>query len=664
MTKRYVYLDSEFNQTNERRLNVLCFALVADDKKEVFWLDCKNSKMLFITRIWEYSQAGYIFCSFNVESEASALISLSVDPLKMKWVDLYLEYVMMSNHNNDLSKGEQYSKGEVKRISSWSNEKGPKNLAAALFKLCKIKIDSDHKNKMRDLIISSPEKFTEDEKQQILDYCLEDTLHLPKLLQAINELYKKFIPREHRATLLDEIHWRAECAVRTAKICRHGYPIDYLRTRNLADNVPGIIRECAEDINSQFPEILPFKWNKKNFGYTMDTKAIRSWVAANSKTYKDWDKTETGQISLSLEAWEKYFPFRHDFPRGNFGAQIVRYLKIQQSLRSFNIKGGSQDRTFFDYVGSDHMCRPYLGQYVAQSSRFQPASTGYLFLKPAFLRSLCHPPRDYLMGSIDYSSQEFLLAALLSGDKKMLEAYKEGDVYLYFAKQSKMVPMDATKESHKKERDLAKATVLGISYSMTKIGLSRKLTSDTGHFVSEDEAQRYIDNFNTVFSTFYNWKQNQIELYKVKRYVRLLDGFYMWGDNQNERSLTNMPIQGLGAAILRKSIQLSQDSGINIVAPLHDAAYIMFHKDDLYAMDRLADAMVEAFCFYFEGQAKVDARSIRLELEVWGDSASRDVKYSRNYPVSVEKVHIDVRGKKEYEQFKPYFDSELSKDLL
>lgn len=638
---------------------------MSDKGNEKFWLYNEQDYEIFDCVINKYREEGYTFVSFNVEAEASALLSLGIDPLQMKWIDLYLEYVMLSNHNNALSKGEQYINGEIKKLRVFSNEKGPKNLTAALWKLCKIKIDSDHKNKMRDLIISAPLEFTDKEKQQIMDYCLGDTLHLPKLLDAIREMYKRFIPREHVATLKEEIHWRAECAARTAIICRHGYPIDYARTRNLADNVPGIIRDCAEDINNQFPDILPFKWNKKNLNYSMDTKAVRSWIVSKSKEYKDWDKTETGQISLSLEAWEKYFPFRHEFPRNNFGAQIVRYLKILQSLRSFNIKGGSQDRTFFDYVGSDSMCRPYLGQYVAQSSRFQPASTGYLFLKPAFLRSLCHPPKGFLMGSIDYSSQEFLLAALLSGDKKMLEAYKEGDVYLYFAKQSGMVPMDATKESHKKERDLAKATVLGISYSMTKIGLSRKLTSDTGHFVSEDEAQTYIDNFNTVFSTFYNWKQRQILEYKTKRYVRLLDGFYMFGDNPNERSLTNMPIQGLGAAILRKAIQLAQDNKINVVAPLHDSLYIMFHKDDITAMDRLYDSMVEAFCHYFSGVDKANARYIRCEGEVWGYCSDETIAYcTRPMKFSVEKIHIDARGRKEYEQFKSYFDSELNKELL
>ena len=660
---KYIYLDSEYNNTNESKFNVICFALVSDLGAEKYWLETPEEIEIFKFAITRFISYGYIFVSYNVESEASALISLDIDPLKMKWIDLYLEYVMLSNHNNEINKGTQLLHGREVKLPNHGFAKGSKSLAAALFKLCGIKVDTAHKTAMRDLIISRPTYFSPEEQNAILDYCLSDTEHLPELHKRIADTYMKFIPKEHRATLRDEAHWRAECSIRTALIVRSGYPIDVQRTRNLSANVPVVIRECCEDINNQFPDVMPFKWDKKSLRYTMDTKALSNWIV--SKNFKGWDKTETGRLSLALESFEKHFPFRHDFPRNNLGAQILRYLKIQQSLRNFNIKGGSQDRNFFDYLGSDGMVRPYLGQYVAQSSRFQPASTGYLFLKPAFLRSLCSPPKDYLMGSIDYSSQEFLLAALLSGDRRMLEAYIEGDVYLYFAKQSGMVPKWATKETHKKERDLAKSTVLGISYSMTCIGLSRKLSSDVGHYVSEEEAQVYIDNFNEVFSTFYNWKKSQIDTYRAKGYVRLADGFFMWKDNPNDRSLTNMPIQGLGAAILRKAIQLSQNSNVTVVAPLHDSLYIMFHKDDITAMDRLHDALVEAFCFYFDGKAKENARNIRLDAEVWGMDTDQERKYTtKNMPLAVEKVHVDVRGKKEYEQFKVYFDTDMCVEML
>lgn len=656
MSDKYCFADFEYNRTNERKFRLVCAALNYGGKKESYWLYEDQDTQRLKDKITELKGLGYIFVSWNVEAESSAFYSMDLNPLDYKWFDLYLEYVMFSNHNNDLSKGKQYVKGKEIMIPSWTNEKGPKNLVGATYKLLGVKIDSDHKDKMRDLIISRPDKFTSEEQKAITDYCLSDVEYLPQIHTKIQEIAKKMIPREHRATYAKEALWRAECAARTTLIVRHGYPISYTKTRNLADQVPSILLDCSYDINSQFPDIKPFKWSRKDSRFSMDTKALRQWIA--DQKFKDWDRTDTNQLSLALEAWEKHFPFRHEFPRNNLGAQILRYLKIQQSLRSFNIKPGNKEKSFFDYVGSDYMVRPYLGQYVAQSSRFQPASTGYLFLKPAFLRSLCEPPEGYLMGSIDYSSQEFLVSALLSGDKKMLEAYRQGDVYLYFAKQAKMVPQDATKESHKKQRDMAKATVLGISYSMTKVGLSKKLTSDTGEYVSEEVAQTYIDGFNEVFRVFYEWKQNQLDNYKAQKYLRLLDGFMMFGNNPNDRSVTNAPVQGASACILRKAIQLAQDNNINIVAPLHDAAYIMFPKDDVTAMDRLYDAMVEAFCFYFTGEAKENAKSIRCEGEVWGQDSDTSVTYTtRPMPLTVEKIHIDPRSKREYIQFRNYFET-------
>ena len=67
---------------------------------------------------------------------------------------------------------------------------------------------------------------------------------------------------------------------------------------------------------------------------------------------------------------------------------------------------------------------------------------------------------------IDWSQQEFGIAAALSGDKLMKEAYASGDPYLTFAKQAKAVPNDATKESHPEERDQYKGCTLAVQYGM------------------------------------------------------------------------------------------------------------------------------------------------------------------------------------------------------
>ena len=662
--RKYVYLDSEFNQTNEQRFNVLCFALVSDVQKQVFWVQDPDDLKLFKDSITDYLIQNYTFVSFNVESEASALLSLGIDPLKMKWVDLYLEYVMLSNHNNDINKGNQLINGKVKKLPFDGYEKGKKSLAAALYKLCSVFVDTDHKTKMRDLIISNPPEFTQEQKEAILKYCLEDTVHLPKLLLAINEKYKKVIPRDHFKTLRDEVHWRAEYAVRTAIMVRHGYPVEVEWVKNLTENIPVVLREVVEDINAQFPDILPFKFNKSTAKYSMDTKAVREWIKTHGN--KGWEKTETGLFSLSLDAFKKFYNYSHDYPEGNFGAQMLRYLNLSQQLRGFNEAAGAKNNTFWDYVGSDGMVRPYMNIYGAQSSRSQPSSTSFLFLKTGWMRSLCVPPKGKAVGAIDYSSQEFLLGAVCSMDERMIDAYRSGDVYLAYARGIGMVPPEGTKETHGKQRDLCKATVLGLSYMMSEFGLSYDLSEKLGHYVSPDECKELVESFYNLYSKFSAWREKSIESYFVKdKFIRLPDGFYMFGSNDNFRSVGNVPLQGFGACIMRKAVQLAQDAGLNVIFTLHDALYIMFDSDDLEAMDTLKKCMYEAFLFYFDDRQKVAASLIRMDGKVWSqDYQDGEMITKGNFKLESQKYFVDKRSKKQYSQFSRYFKQNLNLELL
>jgi DNA polymerase-1 len=77
------------------------------------------------------------------------------------------------------------------------------------------------------------------------------------------------------------------------------------------------------------------------------------------------------------------------------------------------------------------------------------------------LRSLIKPEKGKVLAYIDYSQQEFLIAAALSDDQEMKATYSTGDPYLAFAKQAGIVPLEATKSTHKAARDLSKACVLG-----------------------------------------------------------------------------------------------------------------------------------------------------------------------------------------------------------
>ena len=107
-----------------------------------------------------------------------------------------------------------------------------------------------------------------------------------------------------------------------------------------------------------------------------------------------------------------------------------------------------------------------LSAFRARTGRNQPSNTKFIFGPSVWLRGLIQPPPGYGIAYIDWAQQEFGIAAALSGDPLMMEAYCSGDPYLAFAKQAGAAPPDATKATHKAIRDQFKSTVLAVQYGM------------------------------------------------------------------------------------------------------------------------------------------------------------------------------------------------------
>ncbi len=93
-----------------------------------------------------------------------------------------------------------------------------------------------------------------------------------------------------------------------------------------------------------------------------------------------------------------------------------------------------------------------------------PSNSKFIFGPPTWLRGLIKPEPGMVVTYVDWSQQEFGIAASLSGDRAMMDAYRSGDPYLAFGKQAGRIPTDGTKQTHGAERDLFKACVLGVQY--------------------------------------------------------------------------------------------------------------------------------------------------------------------------------------------------------
>ncbi len=665
------YCDTEFNQSSDPKMNVVCASFLSSSVNN-FWTNEGNYES-----VKDYLQSlppNTVIVAYAAEAEASAFISMGIDPLKFKWIDLQLEAKMLYNHNNLLVIGKHIQEGREIFIKPKIGQYGkvliakpPTSLASVLLRFLDIKIDIAVKDKMRDIILTEDNALIEKNKSDIMKYCQSDVALLPKLLEKILFWHRKCTP-SYKTSLVTEMLLRGEYSVRTAMMVREGLPINMEWAKNLASNVPIALQECIKDINSQF-ETKPFKFDKKTAGYVMDTKVLRQWIS--DQGFSNWPLTDGGvtgnkQLSLALEAWEEFFNYRHEFPRHNLGAQMVRYLKLKQSLNSFNMK--NEEKSFFNTIGSDGRSRPFFNHYGSQSSRTQPKSTGFLFLKGAWTRALAQPPEGYVIGAIDYGSQEFLIGAIQSKDKKMIEAYASGDVYLAYGKEIGVIPKDGTKKTHSKERDAQKPVILGWLYQSTGYSLSYELTNQTGRRWTPEEAQPLLDRLDHTYSRFYNFRQEIVNRYNIGGHLRLSDGWVLFGNNPSFRSVSNFVTQGMGAVIMRRAVALAQNRGLTILQTLHDSLYILSNEGSyLSDMDLLHECMKQAFIESFDKDRAEVATLIRMDCKAWGPIfPEEDTSFTtdKGRKVSCSKYHIDPRSKNEYKVFSPFFHIGSGTELL
>ena len=656
-----LYLDFEFTNINERDLKLVCVCSVLYDGGELvetksFWLyDAPFDEILLAASYFNnHAKADTTFVAYAMEAEARSLFTLWRGIAPFKAIDLYLEYRCLTNHWEDYAYGQQLINGKVvkttppplyKEIDEEDDEKHHKpehSLASCTFKLLNKIIDTEEKKDVRDIIIY--ERDIEAHRERILAYCLSDILNLRDIFRAIGQAHLKagYTFNEFIGYAL----CRGEYAVCAARLTRSGYPVNMEKIRKFSGSVTEILAEAAKDV-LEVSEIPLFRKNVKTKTYSMHIAAIRDLILTTPYATK-WMRTDKDQLSYSRKAFDKWYS--KETP-GAIGA-FIRYLSLKQSLNGFLPSNGKKTKKFTDFLGTDDRVRYFQGIYGSQSSRSQPGASGFIPLKAYWMRNFIEAPAGRAIAGIDYASQEFLLAAVLSQDKAMIDAYASGDIYLAFAKLARLCPSDATKTSHKAVRDACKALVLGMSYDMGKDGLAARMAADSGKVYTAEDAEKFIEMFFDTYPDYAEWKRDNLRTYREEGRLQLPDGWVMWGDNPNFRSVGNFPVQGLGAVIMREAVKLAFARGLDVIFTLHDAIYIEYDSGDFKSVQTLIECMEESFttqaakCGHYI--------PIRLEGETWSkdytsetDSGVKDVQCMSEY--------ITPKGKKDYERFKKYF---------
>ncbi|MDD4271637.1 MAG: DNA polymerase I [Patescibacteria group bacterium] len=161
--------------------------------------------------------------------------------------------------------------------------------------------------------------------------------------------------------------------------------------------------------------------------------------------------------------------------------------------------------------------------------------------------------RGYKLLSLDYSQIELRLAAHMSGDKKMIKAFKDGeDIHTATAAAINQV---ALSEVTPKMRREAKATNFGILYGQGPHGLSQN--ADIPYM----RAKEFIDQYFKVYRGVKEFVEETIEqargrgyaetLFGRRRFLPEINSSVMQVRKAAERMAVNTPLQGTAADIIK-----------------------------------------------------------------------------------------------------------------
>ena len=169
------------------------------------------------------------------------------------------------------------------------------------------------------------------------------------------------------------------------------------------------------------------------------------------------------------------------------------------------------------------------------------------------IRKCFIPEPGELFFSADYSQIELRVMAHLSGDKNMIEAFREG--YDIHAATAARIYKEKIEDVSRDQRTKAKRADFGIIYGITVFGLAERLE------ISRDEAKQLIDGYFETFPEVHAYMEKAKELarehgyaetfFHRRRYLPDITSHNATVRNFAERNAINAPIQGSAADIIK-----------------------------------------------------------------------------------------------------------------
>ena len=255
------------------------------------------------------------------------------------------------------------------------------------------------------------------------------------------------------------------------------------------------------------------------------------------------------------------------------------------------------------YIGKDGRIHGEFNQMVTATGRISSTNPNLQNIPIRTelgrrFRKVFVPREGCVFLDADYSQVELRILASMSGDPKLIEAYRDArDIHAVTASQVFHIPLSEVTDQQRRN---AKAVNFGIVYGISAFGLSEGLS------ISRAEAKEYIERYFATYPDVKRFLDGQVEFARENGYIRTLFGRRRPVPDINasnfmrrsfsERVAMNSPIQGTAADIMKKAMndvdRALREGGYKsrIVVQVHDELLI---EAPLEEKDEVKDLLVE-----------------------------------------------------------------------
>lgn len=271
----------------------------------------------------------------------------------------------------------------------------------------------------------------------------------------------------------------------------------------------------------------------------------------------------------------------------------------------------------FGYIGEDGRIHSTFNQTITATGRISSTEPNLQNIPirmelGRLIRKVFVPKEGCVFIDADYSQIELRVLAHLSGDERLIQAYKEAqDIHRITASQVFHVPFE---EVTPLQRRNAKAVNFGIVYGISSFGLSQDLS------ITRKEAAKYIEKYFETYPGIKEFLDRTVAKAKEEGYVTTMFGrrrpvpelksSNFMQRSFGERVAMNAPIQGTAAdiikiAMVRVNERLKREGfEARLLLQVHDELLIEAPENE-----------VNAVCTLLEQEMK-GAADLAVSLEV------------------------------------------------